>query len=95
MGLEERMNELTGRGENKPIAWIIDAHRLHLDMMAEIKQLRSSLRDALSILENNGYCGECFWDGESIEDVAYGTKEWPTDCAPLCNSCMNTFKEMV
>jgi len=49
------------------------------------------------LLENCGYCRECFWDKESISDVAAQLTEpvWPNDCTPLCESCMVDFKDMI
>ena len=65
-------------------------------LLTEVKRLRGRLRDAEDLLENCGYCRECFWDKESISDVAVQLTEpvWPNDCTPLCESCMEDFKEM-
>jgi|DEB0MinimDraft_4_1074332.scaffolds.fasta_scaffold05792_2 hypothetical protein len=66
------------------------------NLLTEVKRLRGRLRDAEDLLENCGYCRECFWDKESISDVAVQLTEpvWPNDCTPLCESCMEDFKEM-
>jgi len=65
-------------------------------LLEEVKRLRGRLRDAEDLLENCGYCRECFWDKESISDVAVQLTEpvWPNDCTPLCDSCMEDLKEM-
>tara|TARA_R110002096_G_scaffold89034_2_gene203018 strand:- start:133 stop:480 length:348 start_codon:yes stop_codon:yes gene_type:complete len=68
--------------------------------------LASRLRNAEDLLENCGYCRECYWDKESISDIAENIlryfrlgeltqKVWPNDCEPLCESCMVDFKEMI
>ena len=61
----------------------------------KIEQLKARLRDAQDLLENCGYCRECFWDKESIGDVQAQLKEpvWPEDNTPLCKSCTADFKE--
>jgi hypothetical protein len=71
--------------------------RMFWDLVREVKRLASRLRDAEDLLENCGYCRECFWDKESISDVAAQLTEpvWPNDCTPLCESCMVDFKDMI
>jgi len=69
----------------------------------KIEQLKARLRDAQDLLENCGYCRECFWNRDSIGDIAahlfqeaYSigeVPEWPSDCTPLCKSCTVDFKE--
>ena len=67
------------------------------DLRTEVRELKARLNDAQDLLENCGYCRECFWDKESIGDVAVQVTEpvWPDDCTALCDSCMVDFKEMV
>lgn len=67
------------------------------DLLAEVRELKARLNDAQDLLENCGYCRECFWDRESISDVAVQVTEpvWPDVCTALCDSCMVDFKEMV
>jgi|14_taG_2_1085336.scaffolds.fasta_scaffold32785_3 5-methylcytosine-specific restriction endonuclease McrA len=76
------------------------------DLLKEVDRLSSRLRDAEDLLVSCGYCRECFWDRESISDIAENIlryfrlgeltqKVWPKDCNPLCESCMKDFKEMV
>ena len=69
----------------------------HGQALTEVKRLTSRLRDAEDLLENCGYCRECFWDKESISDVAVQLTEpvWPNDCTALCEPCMIDFKEMI
>ena len=67
------------------------------DLKTEVKQLRARLNDAQDLLENCGYCRECFWDKESISDIVLQLTEpvWPDDCTALCDSCMKDIKEMI
>lgn len=68
----------------------------------EITDLKARLNDAQDLLHDCGYCRECFWNGDSIGDVAahlfeeaYSkgeVPEWPSDCTPLCRSCTVDFK---
>jgi len=67
------------------------------ELVREVERLTARLHDAEDLLESCGYCRECFWDSESIGDTASQLEEpvWPTDCTPLCESCMVDFKEMI
>jgi len=70
-------------------------------LLEEVKRLRGRLRDAEDLLVSCGYCRECFWDRESIEDIADEVRStsslaiWPTGFTPLCEPCMLLFKEKV
>ena len=71
-------------------------------LLAEVKRLRGRLRDAEDMLENCGYCRECYWDKESISDVVGDMEDeeitksvWPDGYNKLCESCTEDFKEMI
>ena len=66
------------------------------DLEEEVKRLTSKLETAQQLIEDCGYCGECYWDKESIYDEFLNLKEpkWPSGNTPLCEECMVLFKEM-
>jgi len=64
-----------------------------VDENKELKYENDRMRD---LLQNCGYCSDCLWDIESIGDKMVELTEpiWPKDCEPLCESCLEDFKEM-
>tara|TARA_R110000824_G_scaffold391530_1_gene589382 strand:+ start:238 stop:552 length:315 start_codon:yes stop_codon:yes gene_type:complete len=74
----------------------------HNDLLAEVERLASRLRNAEDLLENYGYCRECYWDKETIshvvgdmEDEEITKRVWPDGYNKLCESCTEDFKEMI
>ena len=67
------------------------------ELKEEIANLKAKLNGALDLLENCGYCRECLWDIESINDISTGLKEavWPEDNTPLCKECNEVFVNTV
>ena len=67
------------------------------NLREEIKRLKLRLRNAEDLIEDCGYCRNCFWDEENIRDIAEILEEpvWPSDCIPLCDLCHEKLEEML
>ena len=69
------------------------------DLRADNERLTARLRDAEDMIENCGYCRDCFWNSESIRDTIANDNitepTWPDTYTSLCTSCLEDFKEMI